>query len=155
MSVSLKVIKSNNIAQLLVNNLYREKPYNDMNEMMKEDSLFSQFGMVLVNYGPGWSKVSMAVHKDMLNGYGATHGAVIYALSDVAFAIACNSRGTKGVALSMNIHYRRPAGLGETLTAEGREESLGRTTGVYRMKVTNGDGKLVAVADGLAFLSQK
>jgi len=37
------------------------------------------------------------------------------------------------------------------LTAEGCEESAGKTTALCRIRVTNGEGKLVAVADGLAF----
>lgn len=135
--------------------MFREKPYADMQKMMEEDSLFKQYGMVLVSYSPGRSKVSMVVRKDMLNAYAAAHGAVIYALADVAFAVACNAGGQKAVGLSVNIHYRRPACEGDLLIAEACEESVGKTTGVYRIKITNGSGKLVAVADGLAYISPK
>jgi acyl-CoA thioesterase len=105
--------------------------------------------------GKGWCKFSMAVKKSMLIAYGAAHGSVIYALADVAFAIACNSYSMKGVALSMTIHYRRPACENDQLIANAQEESRGKTTAIYRIKVVNGEGKLVAIAYGLAFLSQK
>jgi len=126
-----------------------------MQEMVKNDEVAKAFGIKLVEHDKGWCKFSMVVKKGMMNAYGALHGSIIYALADVAFAVACNSHGVKGVALSMTMHYRRPACENEHLTAEAREESRGKTTGLYRIKIMNGEGKLVAVADGLAFLSQK
>lgn len=135
--------------------MYREEAYSDMREMVKNDEIAKVFGIKLVQYGKGWCKFSMLVKKGMMNAYGALHGSVIYALADVAFAVACNSHGLKGVALSMTMHYRRPVCKNELLTAEAREESRGKTTGLYRIKITNGEGKLVAVADGLAYISHK
>jgi len=135
--------------------MYREEPYSDMQELVKNDELAQALGIKLVECGKGWCRVSMVVKKGMLNAYGAAHGSVIYALADVAFAAACNSHEVKGVALSMTMNYRRPACENEQLIAEAREESRGKTTGLYRMKVTNGEGKLVAIADGLAYLSHK
>jgi acyl-CoA thioesterase len=132
---------------------YREEPYRDMTKMISKDDLASLFGIELLRVGEGTCQMSMKVKKGMLNAYGAVHGAVIYALMDCAFAVACNSYGVKGVALGVSVQYRRPAGLGEELFAEAVEESRGRTTALYRIRVRNAEGKLVAVMDGLAFLS--
>jgi acyl-CoA thioesterase len=132
---------------------YREEPYSDMAEMISKDDLALAFGIRLLKVGDGACHMSMIVKKGMLNAYGAVHGAVLYALADCAFAVACNSYGVKGVALSANVQYRRPAGLGEELVAQAVEESRGRTTALYRIRVRNAEGKLVAVVDGLAFLS--
>ncbi len=132
---------------------FREEPYSDMAEMIGRDNLAQTFGMKLLKAGNGSCEISMKVRDGMLNAYGAVHGAVLYALADCAFAVACNSYGFKAVALSANIQYRRPVGLGEELTAEAVEESRGKTTALYRIRVRNAAGKLVAVIDGLAFLS--
>ncbi len=51
----------------------------------------------------------------------------------------------------MNVNCLRRAHEGEALTAEEYEESSGKATAVYKIKVTNGEGKLVAVAAGLAY----
>jgi acyl-CoA thioesterase len=123
-----------------------------MEEMLKKDEIAQRFGVKLLDYGKGWCRLSMAVKKEMLNAYGAAHGAAVYALADCAFAIAGNSFGTKSVALSVTINYRRPVGENEELTVEAREESRGRTTTLCRMIVTTSDGKVVALADGLSFL---
>ena len=131
--------------------MFREEPYLDMGELLRNDMVAQHYGIELVECRAGACKARLTVRGDMLNAYGAAHGAAIYALADVTFAITCNSGGVKSVALSMSIHYRRPVREGEVLTAEGIEESGGRTTALCRMRITNGEGKLVALADGLAF----
>lgn len=133
---------------------YREEPYANMADMISNDDLASAFGIRLVESGDGKCKMSMVVKEGMLNAYGAVHGAVLFALADCAFAVASNSYGMKGVALSANVQYRRPAGLEDELTAEAVEESRGKTTALYRIRIRNREGKLVAVVDGLAFLSR-
>jgi len=134
--------------------LYRERPYTDMKEMLENDEIASAFGIVLEGCEDGRCTLTMKIKRGMCNAYGAVHGAVIYALADCAFAVAGNSRGEKAVGLSVTINYRRPVENGESLKAEAFEESRGKTTAVYRMRVTNQDGKLIAVADGLAYLSK-
>lgn len=124
-----------------------------MLELVKNDRIAQVFGIILEEYGDGWAKTSMVVNEEALNAYDAAHGAALYALSDVAFAVACNSYGQKAVALSVTIHYRRPVSKGKRLFAEAREESRGKTTALYRIRVTDEEGKLVAVADGLAYIS--
>lgn len=132
--------------------MFREIPYTDMCELVKNDRVARLFGIVLEEHGEGWAKTSMTVKDEALNAYDAAHGAALYALSDVAFAVASNSRAQKAVALSVTIHYRRPVSKGKRLFAEAREESRGRTTALYRIRVTDEDGKLVSVADGLAYI---
>ncbi len=131
--------------------MYREEPYADMRELMRNDNVAEHYGIELVEFKTGSCKARMTVRKDMLNAYGATHGAVISALADVAFAIACNSGGVKSVGLSMSVNYRRPTREGDVLMAEGIEVSSGKTTSLCRVRITNAEGKIVAVADGLAF----
>ncbi|MDH5806855.1 MAG: hotdog fold thioesterase [Candidatus Methanomethylicaceae archaeon] len=133
--------------------MYRETPYNDMYELVNNDKIAQLFGIILEDYGEGWAKTSMIIKEDMLNAYNLAHGAAIYALADVAFAAACNSHGLKAVALSVTIHYRRPASLGRKLFAIAEEESKGKTTALYKIKVIDEEGKLIALATGLAYIS--
>ncbi|MCX8182701.1 MAG: hotdog fold thioesterase [Candidatus Methanomethyliaceae archaeon] len=133
--------------------MFREVPYTEMSELVKNDRIAQLLGITLEGYGNGWAKTSMVIKEDALNAYDAAHGVALYALSDVAFAVACNSYGQKAVALTVTMHYRRPVGMGRRLFAEAREESRGKTTALYRVRVTDEEGKLVAVVDGLAYIS--
>ncbi|MBC7121260.1 MAG: hydroxyphenylacetyl-CoA thioesterase PaaI [Candidatus Methanosuratus sp.] len=131
--------------------MFRDEPYNDMQELLSKDRIASVFGIRMLECSPGKCRMEMVVDERMLNAYGSCHGSAIFALADVAFAVSCNSSGVKSVALSMNINYRRPVRGGDRLVAEAKEESGGSTTALYRIRITNSEGKLVALADGLAY----
>ncbi|MCC6013772.1 MAG: hotdog fold thioesterase [Candidatus Verstraetearchaeota archaeon] len=134
--------------------MFREEPYTDMNELINNDKIAKIFGIKLEEYREGYAKTSMIIKEDFLNAYNIAHGAAIYALADVSFAIACNSHGVKAIALSMNINYRRPVTNGKKIIAEAEEVSRGRTTGLYSIKVIDEEGKIIALAIGLAYFSQ-
>jgi acyl-CoA thioesterase len=74
----------------------------------------------------------------------------VFTLADFAFAAAANSHGTVAVALDTSITFARAATKG-VLTAEAIEESLSRRTSVCNVRVTDGDGKVVALFRGTAF----
>lgn len=104
----------------------------------------------LKDAGAGWARCSMKLREDMLNGHGTAHGGMIFALADTAFAWACNSRNVVTFAQHASISFLSPARLGETLTAEAREDAAEGRTGVYTVRVTGEDGRAVAVFHGLS-----
>lgn len=120
-------------------------------EKFRSDPYCRKLGIELIELKPGYSRVRMRVGEDMLNFHGVAHGGLILSLADAAFAAASNSRNRVAVALNININYRRPVGAGEELEAEAVEESLGRTTALYKMVVRNSKGELVAVCEGLVY----
>jgi len=120
-------------------------------EKFREDPYSKLLGIELVELRPGYSRARVKVTEDMLNFHGVAHGGLILSLADVAFAAASNSHNKVAVALNININYRRPVVAGETLEAEAVEESLGKTTGLYRMLVRNSRGELVALCEGLVY----
>ena len=115
------------------------------------DRLIGLFGMNIEKVEPGMAEVSMTVKDEHLNAAGVCHGATIYALSDVAFALACNSHGRQALALEVSINYLRPAKSGDSLIARAREVNLGNSTGLYEIIVTNQDGKKIAFLKATAF----
>lgn len=120
-------------------------------EKFREDPYSKLLGIELVELKPGYSKTRVKVTEDMLNFHGVAHGGLILSLADAAFAAASNSHNKVAVALNININYRRPVRAGEVLEAEAIEESLGKTTGLYRMIVRNSQGELVALCEGLVY----
>ena len=108
------------------------------------------WGLELVDAGEGWARASMTIREDMLNGHGVAHGGVIFSLADTAFAWACNSDNVATFAQQASISFLSKAQLGETLTAEAREDAAIGRTGVYTVRVTADDGRMVAVFQGLS-----
>jgi acyl-CoA thioesterase len=84
---------------------------------------------------PGYSRVVLKVADDMINFHGMTHGGLIFALADMAFAAASNSYGQTAVALNGNITFLKASRPGDTLVAEAREIQGGGRTAVYDIQV--------------------
>jgi acyl-CoA thioesterase len=98
----------------------------------------------------GYARIAMTVRPDMLNGHAITHGGMIFALADTAFAYACNSRNVSTVAHQASIVFLAQAKVGERLVAEAREQALSGRAGVYAVSVTSADGRKVAEFQGLS-----
>jgi acyl-CoA thioesterase len=80
----------------------------------------------------------------MLNGFLITHGGLVFALADTAFAIACNEDEHVTVAAAADIAFLKPTREGQTLTAEARRRTVSGRTGVYDVSVTDDAGTVVA-----------
>jgi acyl-CoA thioesterase len=101
---------------------------------------------------PGHARVSLTVTKDMTNFHGMTHGGVIFALGDMAFAAAGNSRGQTAVALTVSICYLRASKKGDRLVAVAREKYLGGPTGLYEITITEEkSGAIIATSQDLVY----
>jgi len=113
------------------------------------DHVADHFGMKLESAGEGRAVVSLEISELHLNGIGIVHGGVIFALADVAFALAANSRGP-AVSSSSTINFCASAKSG-VLRACASEISLSRKLGTYQVTVTDGAEKTVALFQGLAY----
>ena len=89
---------------------------------------------------PGYSRVCLTVQADMANFHGMTHGGLIFALADMAFAAAGNSHGQTAVALSGTITFLKPSRPGDRLVAEAREIQAAGRTAVYAITVREASG---------------
>jgi acyl-CoA thioesterase len=116
--------------------------------MYERDPASQALGMALLEIRPGYARMSMTVRQDMLNGHQTCHGGYIFMLADSAFAFACNSHNHNTVGAGCTIEYLAPGKLGDLLAAEAVEQALSGKTGVYDVKVTNQDGRTVALLRG-------
>jgi acyl-CoA thioesterase len=116
--------------------------------MFERDPASQALGMLLAEIRPGYARMTMPVRHDMLNGHQTCHGGYIFMLADSAFAFACNSHNHVTVGAGCSIEYLAPGREGDLLTAEAVEQALASKTGVYDVKVTNQEGRTVALLRG-------
>jgi acyl-CoA thioesterase len=116
--------------------------------MYDRDPASQALGMVLAEIRPGYARMTMPVRRDMLNGHQTCHGGYIFMLADSAFAFACNSHNQNTVGAGCTIDYIAPGREGDLLSAEAVEQALTGKTGVYDIKVSNQDGRLIALFRG-------
>ena len=118
-----------------------------------QNDAFARFlGAEVTILAPGHSRVTLTVTDQMTNFHGITHGGVVFALGDLAFAAAGNSRGQTAVALNVSIYFLNPSKVGDRLVAEAKECHLGGRTGLYEITVTEeASGTLIARSQDLVY----
>ncbi len=116
--------------------------------MWADDRASQALGMQLIEVRAGYARIRMPIRSDMTNGHGICHGGYMFLLADSTFAFACNSHNQRAVAASAEIHFLASAHEGDVLTAEGIEQHLAGRSGVYDMRVTDQNGRLIALFRG-------
>lgn len=121
--------------------------------MMQRDRASAAMGMRVLRDQPGESIVTMTVREDMLNGFEITHGGLVFALADTAFAIACNETDRVTVAAGADITFLKATRSGQTLTAHATRRVVRGRTGVYDVTVTDDTGEVVAEFRGRSLVT--
>jgi acyl-CoA thioesterase len=113
------------------------------------DRVAEYYDMKVESMEAGAAVLSMEIGEKHLNGNDTVQGGVTFALADVAFALAANSRG-KAVGANASITYCAAAKSG-TLFARAREVSLSRKLGTYEVIVEDQNGKTIALFQALSY----
>ena len=121
--------------------------------MERKDSFRELLGVQVLDVKDGYVKVSLKITKNHTNFLGATHGGVIFALADCAFAEATNFGNKRAVAVQVSINYLKPSSEGDTLIAEATRVYEGKTFALYSITVSR-ENTLVALFSGLAYKLQ-
>jgi acyl-CoA thioesterase len=95
------------------------------------------------------ARVSAVVKEEFLQVHGVAHGAFVFTLIDVAFALNVNAR-SDAVAVQWSISQFRSGRLGEKLTAECRLLHGGRRLMVVDLLVTGSEGRVIAKGQATA-----
>ncbi|AEG17913.1 phenylacetic acid degradation-related protein [Methanobacterium paludis] len=119
-------------------------------KFFKKDRFAKSLGIKLLEISEGGAKTKMEINDEHLNGIGTVHGGALFTLADFTFAVAANSHGRVTVAINVNISYMKAVSRG-TLTAEAREISLNPKLATYTIDITDEDGELIAIFQGLAY----
>ena len=131
----------------------------DLNEAITSEAikaffrkdLFAEFvGIELIEAGEGRARARLKIRDHHLNGLGLVHGGAVFALADLAFAAAVNSRGRAAVAIHCSISYLKAA-TGGLLFAEAEEVSCGPKIAAYAIRITDASGELISRFEGMAY----
>lgn len=116
--------------------------------MYGNDAVSQALGIKLLSVRSDSTVAIMTVTESMLNGHKTCHGGKIFCFADSAFAFACNAQNQAAVALSCTIDFVNPAFKDDILTATTEQLHQGGRSGVYHIKVTNQNQKLIAIFKG-------
>ncbi|MBK8249629.1 MAG: hydroxyphenylacetyl-CoA thioesterase PaaI [Gemmatimonadetes bacterium] len=123
--------------------------------MLEGDALSAWLGLEVLSIAPGQCACRMTVRPEMVNGFGVSHGGIVFSFADSAFAFACNTHGRVTVAVDNSITYPAAIHPGDVLTAVAEEEAASNRLGYYRVVVRNQNAAIVASFRGTAYRTSK
>lgn len=113
------------------------------------DCMIRLFGIEVEESSEQLTRVSAVVKEQCLQLHDLAHGAFMFALMDVAFALTVNA-DRDAVAVQWSISQFRSAKLGDKVTAECRLLHAGRRLMVVDLQVTGAQGKTLAKGQATA-----
>ncbi|WP_216077724.1 hydroxyphenylacetyl-CoA thioesterase PaaI [Isoptericola sediminis] len=123
--------------------------------MFQDDPAKDALGIRVEVLERGRVVLSMRVGQGMVNGFGITHGGMVFALADTAFAYACNEGATPVVAAGADIVFTRASRSGDVLTATAERRWLRGRNGLYDVTVADQRGDVVAEFRGRSFATDR
>lgn len=127
-----------------------EKHYEQIYNQVKNDPYAQSLGIQLTKFEAGFAEAILEVQDHMVNAYGTVHGAVMYALADHAFSVACNAYGKTSVGLSTTIQFIEAAKPGDRIVARATETRRNFRTGFYRIEISH-EENLIATMDAVSY----
>ncbi|MFJ7511798.1 PaaI family thioesterase [Peribacillus simplex] len=127
-----------------------EKHYEQIHEQVKNDPYAQSLGIQLIKFEAGFAEATLEVQSHMVNAYGTVHGAVIYAVADHAFSVACNAYGKTSLGLSTTIQFIESAQPGDKIVARATDIKRNYRTGFYRIDVLH-EQNLIATMEAVSY----
>ena len=116
---------------------------------VRDDRMIEHFAMSVETAEDGFARVTAPVRDEFLNSHGVAHGALIFAVIDVAFAIAVNA-AVDAVGVQWSFNILRSARTGDRVSAECRLIHPGSRLKVVEYEVRNQEGSLLAKGQATA-----
>ena len=123
--------------------------------MVASDAFSRWLGIEVIDVAPKRSTCRMTVREEMVNGFGVTHGGIVFSLADSAFAFACNTHGRVTVSIENSITYPAPIAVGDVLTAIAKEDAASGRLSYYSAEVRNQRDQVVGLFRGTAFRTER
>lgn len=123
--------------------------------MAETDNAKAAFGIEIAELERGRAVLTMPIAESMVNGFGITHGGLVFTLADTAFAYACNEDEHMTVASGADITFAKPTRAGQTLTATAERRWRSGRNGIYDVTIVDETGETVAEFRGRSFTTSR
>ena len=110
-----------------------------VNTLLARDRFSQWLGSEVLEADVGRSVLRMTIRDDMVNGFGTSHGGILFSLADSAFAFATNAGGVLSVAIDCTVSFPVAVRPGDVLTATAIEQSTTKRLAFVDVTVRNQD----------------
>ena len=126
-------------------------PISYARDIVGADPMATFLGVKIEEVRQGYARCSLEVKPEYLNTADRAHGVAIAAVADQAFAVACNSLGSRALAVSLKLTYTAAAPPGSVIIAEATPINIGRKVSVWKIEVRGRENGLIASCEGIAY----
>jgi len=126
-----------------------------VDSLLARDAFSQWLGLEVLEAEVGRSVLRMVVREDMVNGFGTSHGGILFSLADSAFAFAINSGGFLSVAIDCTVSFPAAVRPGDVLTVTALEDSSSNRLAFCVATVRNQDDVIVGHFRGTGFRTQR
>ena len=130
-------------------------PADVVDQLMAADAFSRWLGIEVLEAAAGRSVVRMTVRDEMVNGFGTSHGGIVFSLADSAFAFAINAGGFLSVAIDCTVSFPVAVRPGDVLTATGIEDSTSNKLAFCVVTVRNQDDVIVGHFRGTGYRTNR
>lgn len=127
------------------------RPYQIVMKMMENDAFSQWMGVEVHEVREGFCRISCRITDKMTNGFGVSHGGILFSLADSALAFSASSYGRVSLAIDNSVSFTRKSEAGETITATSECLNLTGRTGTFQVKIMNEKEQLLAVMKGTVY----
>lgn len=108
--------------------------------LLRHDAMSHWLGIEVLSLSDGHAQIAMTLRPEMMNGFGMTHGGMVFSLADTAFALACNAAEghpeTITVASGADVTFLKSSYVGQRLIATAQRRQQQGRSGLYDVQVT-------------------
>jgi acyl-CoA thioesterase len=122
----------------------------ELEEFFHKDRFAAHVGVELLDIASGRAKAKLEIRDHHRNAVGVVHGAAIFTLADLVFAVASNSHGTIALGINVSISYMTSARRG-ILVAEAEEVSINPKLATYLIRILDEEETLIALFQGTVY----
>lgn len=126
-------------------------PAQLVDALMARDAFSQWLGIEVLEAAVGRSVLRMTVRPDMVNGFGTSHGGILFSFADSAFAFAINAAGTLSVAIDCTVSFPAAVRPGDVLTVIAVEESTSNKLTFLSATVRNQHDEIVGHFRGTGY----
>ncbi|MEY4856230.1 MAG: phenylacetic acid degradation protein [Gemmatimonadota bacterium] len=119
--------------------------------LMARDRFSQWLGIEVLEAAFGKSVLRMTVRDEMVNGFGTSHGGILFSLADSAFAFATNACGVLSVAIDCTVSFPLAVRPGDVLTATAIEQTTTKRLAFVDVTVRNQDDAIAGHFRGTVY----
>lgn len=122
-----------------------------VDRLLSEDPFSNWMGIEIIEANKGFCKVRCRIREEMANGFGVTHGGIVFSLADTALAFSASTLGRVALAIDNSMSFANKSVAGDILTATSTSLNITQKTGLFEIRVGNQKKSLIAMMKGTVY----